>query len=280
MRSSRNTRGSTKASSVSAYLELGRWQNCLIAAAGVLVGALWAGWTRPEQISIAALTALAFTFAANAFNDAADEALDAIAHPTRPVPSGRIAATDAEALGRVALVAGVVLAQFIGVRWLGALGVLVAGLIIVYTISLKRTGLPGNAVVAVLASLPFVYGAAAAGNANAGWLLVAIAIPLHLAREIAKDIDDLPGDLGHRRTVPIRWGLPAARRLIVVALIVFAVQIIPVARGWPRLAWLMLPALLLTAIGGWRSTHGLPGAPRALKAAMVCTMLAFVIVRI
>ncbi len=46
------------------------------------------------------------------------------------------------------------------------------------------------------------------------------------------------------------------------------------------LAWLILPALLLTAIGAARSLRGLPGAPRALKAAMLCTMAAFVIARV
>jgi hypothetical protein len=58
------------------------------------------------------------------------------------------------------------------------------------------------------------------------------------------------------------------------------VQIIPVARALPLLAWLILPALLLAAIGAARSARGLPGAPRALKAAMLCTMLAFEIARI
>ena len=75
----------------------------------------------------------------------------------------------------------------------------------------SRWGVLGNATVAVLGSMPFLYGAWAAGKPEAGIVLVGIAAPLHLAREIAKDIDDIDGDRGRRRTLPIVGGVHLAR---------------------------------------------------------------------
>jgi geranylgeranylglycerol-phosphate geranylgeranyltransferase len=266
-------------SSVRAYLELARWQNCLIAAAGVLVGAWWAGWGPVGPIVTFALAAIAFAACANAFDDVHDVAIDRTVHPTRPIPSGRITPEHAQRFAFVAAIAAIVLATLADWSFLWA-AVMIVFLMLVYAATLKPLGLVGNIAVAILGSLPFLFGAILAGDPRAGMQLVAIAVPMHVAREIAKDIDDVAGDRGRRRTVPIRWGLPAARALMVVALLLFAVQIIPVARALPLLAWLILPALLLAAIGAARSARGLPGAPRALKAAMLCTMLAFVIARI
>jgi geranylgeranylglycerol-phosphate geranylgeranyltransferase len=269
-----------KASSVSAYLELARWQNCLIAAAGVLFGAWWAGWGSPVRVGFACAAAIALTVYTNATNDAADWlAIDRVAHPERPIPSKRITQRSALILGFSAAAAGVVF-SFAARIWLGIISPYVLSLVIQYNTRGKRDGLPGNLTVAVVASLPFLYGAWATGNPRAGLMLVAIAAPLHFAREIAKDIDDQPGDaLGGRRTVPIRWGLKVANALILVALFAFAVQIIPVARAWPRLALWIVPALAFSGYAAGRSLRGLPGAPRAFKAAMLCAMAAFVIAR-
>jgi hypothetical protein len=68
--------------------------------------------------------------------------------------------------------------------------------------------------------------------------------------------------------------------LILVAVLGFVVQIILIVRARPGFELLMLPAFLLTGIGALRAIHGKPGAPLVLKAAMLCTMLAFVIARI
>jgi geranylgeranylglycerol-phosphate geranylgeranyltransferase len=266
-------------SSVSAYLALARWQNCLIAAAGVLTGAWWAGWGPVGPIAIFAGAAIAFAACANAFDDAHDVVIDRIAHPQRPIPSGRISQLSAQRFAVAAAVIAIALATVTDRHFLGP-SVMIVLMMMLYAAELKPLGILGNIAVALLASLPLLFGTLLARAPSQGFALFGIALAMHFAREVAKDIDDVPGDLGHRRTVPIRWGLPVARTLVLVALLAFAVQIIPVVRALPRLEWLILPALLLTAIGAVRSLRGLPGAPRALKAAMVCTMLAFVIARV
>jgi geranylgeranylglycerol-phosphate geranylgeranyltransferase len=267
-----------KASSVSAYLELARWQNCLIAAAGVVVGAWWAGGANSGHVALMAVTAILFGAAANAWNDYDDAEIDAVAHPSRPIPSGRLTRREAVTFAVRSVFLAQLLPAFVSL-WLFVVSMVVGNTIMYYGFAFKRTGLPGNLTVAILASLPFLYGAWAAGNPRAGLVLVAIAAPLHFAREIAKDIDDAPGDLGHRRTVPIRWGLKTANALILVALVAFAVQIVPIARAWPRFAIGIVPALALLVYAASRSFRGAPGAPRAFKAAMICAMAALVIAR-
>src|SRR6516162_4426254 len=90
-RSSAATSGSTRVSSVKAYLELARWKNALMAAFGVAVGASPRLFMIEPVAMVAAIcSAIALTVTANATNDVADADLDRVAHPARPIPSGRI----------------------------------------------------------------------------------------------------------------------------------------------------------------------------------------------
>src|SRR5215213_9579441 len=89
-----NTRLSTRmrfGSSVVAVLSLIRWENALLSVAGVVLGAWWATGRpgEPETIVMAGVAVLLTAFA-NADNDVRDYEIDKIAHPTRPLPSGRL----------------------------------------------------------------------------------------------------------------------------------------------------------------------------------------------
>ncbi|MGH7721132.1 MAG: UbiA family prenyltransferase, partial [Gemmatimonadaceae bacterium] len=197
------------------------------------------------------------------------------AHPARPLPAGTLAAGAARAVAWGAALAGVALASAARVE-LGVLSVLVVALMYAYSPTLKRLGLAGNVTVAVLASLPFVYGAWAAGNAGAGLPLLAVAAPLHLAREIAKDLDDAAADRGLRRTVPAAYGQRAARGAILAALALWMVALLPLAGARPRFALFMLPAIVAALVAARVSLGERRGAPALLKGAMLLSMLALV----
>ena len=265
---------STFASSVDALLALVRWQNALIAATGVLVGAWWAGWGPRAPIAAAAAAAIALTAAANAWNDVADLAIDRVAHPTRPLPSGALGVGTARAAAWCAAGTGLVLAA-IARPALGALTVLVLVAMWGYSPWLKRRGLAGNCAVAVLASLPFLYGAWAVGHPRPGLVLVLVAAPLHLARELAKDIDDAAADAATRRTVPV-VNLAAARIFLLAAVAVFVVMLVPLAVGRPCFAAILVPALVLCTLAARAVLRGRHGAPMLFKLAMLFAMVAFV----
>lgn len=262
-----------------AVLRLVRWPNTLIAAAGVLVGAWWAdGDPFTARPLLAALCAIALACVANADNDRHDVAIDRRAHPERPLPSGAIGGVAARRVVYGASVAALLLALAAG----GAIVIatpLVLLLMLAYSPCLKPLGLPGNLTVALLASLPFLYGGWSVGHGRATLALVALAMPLHLAREIGKDLEDADADAGARRTLPIAAGPAVARRALVVSVAAFLVVLAWFAEDRPRFVLLLIPALLLVAAGTWMALAARRGAPGLFKTAMVCAMAALLLSR-
>lgn len=242
--------------------------NGLLAAAGVLVGARGAGLTWSPWVLSAALAAICLAIVANAFNDYDDRAIDAIIHPMRPLPSGAITTGAALRTVGIAAIGGIVLSALARpVLALVSLGVIV--IMLAYSHIKSHWGVIANATVAVLGSMPFLYGAWAAGKPEAGVLLVGIAAPLHFAREVAKDVDDIDGDRGLRRTLPIIAGVPVARAVEVAATCVFLAAWIAFMGG----RWITWPAVLLAiAAAYW-------GMPTIYKTAMAVAMIAYYVSR-
>jgi 4-hydroxybenzoate polyprenyltransferase len=117
--------------------------------------------------------------------------------------------------------------------------------------------------------MPFLYGAWAAGKPEAGIVLLGIAAPLHFAREIAKDIDDIDGDRGRRRTLPLVAGVGVARTTEIVATAIFIV-------AWVLFLgtrWITWPAVLLAVAAAYW------GVPAIYKAAMAVAMVAYYVSR-
>ena len=263
--------------SPSALLALIRWPNVLLSAAGVLLGAWWArGSLLAPDVLLATIAGAALTAVANAENDYTDREIDRIAHPERPLPSGAIEPVHAR---RTVIIAALVaLASTAAVGMAMAIGtVLVIAVMLVYGHSLKPRGLAGNVAVAVLASLPFVYGAWAAGAPRTALPLIGVAIPLHFAREIAKDLEDAEADAPTRRTLPVVHGLRGARIAVIGALAVFVMMLWPLVVQRPRFGAFILPALVLGALAAARAWRGRRGSPSLFKAAMACAMVSLVL---
>lgn len=261
-----------RAGGVVAVLRLARWPNALIAASGVLLGAAWAGTIRPAAW-LAALAAVALTTLANTVNDVHDVAIDAVAHPERPLPSGAISRDAARVVAGAAAVAGVA-ASAAASPALGVLSLLVAMAMLWYSLSLKsRHGLSGNLLVALLASLPFLYGAVTAGRAGRGLVLVGLAMPLHFAREVAKDLDDAAADATRRRTLPLVAGARAARLTVVAATALFALLATGYfARHGAAPLALALTASACAAVAVARLLSARRGVPALLKGSMLLAM--------
>jgi geranylgeranylglycerol-phosphate geranylgeranyltransferase len=270
---------------VSAALALVRWANALTAAAGVLVGAWWASsdLTRSAMpVALAALAAIALTAAANSWNDIADIGIDRIAHPERPLPAGTITTAAAEQIAMIAAIAAVILASAVSTL----LGICTVGVLLLmrlYSPWIKRAGFAGNLVVSVLASLPFVYGGYAAGSLASGLPLLAIAFPLHLARELAKDLDDRAADRLTRRTLPVIAGAGPARAAMLAALVTagaaLAFGIEPLVKSPVVLLAALAPAIAALSFATARALRGKPGSPAFFKLAMVCAMAALLVAR-
>ncbi len=262
-----------------ALLAISRWRNALIAAVGVYVGAWWTTRDVSEPATLAAaLAAIALTGYANAFNDLSDIAIDRRAHPDRPLPTGALTPRAVQWFAAIVASAGVALA-FLARPSLGLLSVAVVALMTLYSTTLARLPLLGNITVAVLASLPFFYGAVTAGSARSGLGLLAVAVPLHLARELSKSLDDAHADAPYRRTAPIAFGRVPALALLAIAVGLFAWRLLLLASPQPRLRMLVVPALAICVVATRRAIAGRVGAPLLFKSAMLAAMAALVAAR-
>jgi len=270
-------------SSVKAYLQLARWPNALLAAFAVLAASQVGhveGEFIPDPVLGAMLAALCLTVTANSSNDAADSEIDRVAHPERPIPRGAFQVKEARAIALSAALCGEIFATLASM-WLGIISVFAIALMFLYSWRIKRYGVAGNITVAVLASLPFLYGAWAVHAYFVGLLLAGLAAPLHFAREIAKDIEDMDADAtAGRRTIPIVLGAPGARRVILVTLLIYAVACIVLFHAEWKAFVVFAPALLLFGWGAWRVTRAMAGASRIFKAGMlVATVILFFVIR-
>jgi geranylgeranylglycerol-phosphate geranylgeranyltransferase len=264
-------------STVAAVLALVRWENALLSVAGVVLGAWWAtGMPNEPETLVMAVVAVLLTAFANADNDVRDFDIDRVAHPRRPLPCGALSLHSARVVVGVSAALALVIASLLGAaQTLAAVGVI--AVMTLYNRGVKAHGLPGNAIVAVVASLPFLFGAWSAGSAGAGVPLFLVGVPLHFAREIAKDLDDVVGDAPHRRTLPLRAGPGAARLVVVTSVALFVVALAPFAVRRPSFAIVALPAVALCIAATRRVLSGQRGTARLLKSAMVVAMVAFVL---
>jgi geranylgeranylglycerol-phosphate geranylgeranyltransferase len=263
-------------------LAIVRPRNLVLAAAGVAVGGFFAlgSVAFPAGLLWAMASALGLGAAGNVANDLADVEADRINRPLRPLVTGAVSPGGALLLGGVAGGLGLWAAWWVSPALFG-LGLAALAVMLVYSPLLKSRGLLGNLAVAVVASMPLVYGAAAVGDWRPGLIPAVLAAFLHLAREVVKDLEDVRGDaeIG-RRTVPLAWGMEAGFVTAAAVLVTF----VPVSLA----PWLVGPygwrygvivsaldvgvAWLIVRLMNWR----LGGARAALKVAMAVGLAALV----
>jgi geranylgeranylglycerol-phosphate geranylgeranyltransferase len=240
----------------------------LLAAAGVLVGARGAGVAWSPAVISAALAAICLATVANTFNDYEDRGIDAVIHTDRPLPSGDLTPRTALRVVALAALGGVVL-SIVARPILGVVSMSVIAVMLAYGRVKSRWGVAANVIVAVLGSMPFLYGAWAAGDPTAGIVLVGLAAPLHFAREVTKDMRDIEGDRGRRHTLPLVAGERVARGVAATAALVFIVAWIVFMDA----RWLAWPAAVLAAVAAYRA------APGVYKIAMATAMIAYYVSR-
>jgi geranylgeranylglycerol-phosphate geranylgeranyltransferase len=258
------------------WLALIRWRNALLAGAGVWAGAWWSAGRVTGHVGLTVVAAFALTAVANTTNDIADVSIDRVAHPERPLASGAITSKAARVFAMACSLVALALTA-LAAWWLGLLTLLVLVIMWTYSTRLKPHGLPGNVAVAALGSLPFLYGAAAVDEVGKGAVLMAVAMPLHFAREVAKDLDDLSADAAIRRTLPVRLGVPRARAAVVAGVAAYSVAVILLATAYPLFALLLVPTIFLAVLAVHRLYRNRAGTAALLKAAMVFAIAALVI---
>ncbi|MCK5548617.1 MAG: UbiA family prenyltransferase, partial [Thermoplasmata archaeon] len=209
------------------YIQLIRPLNCAMGAIAVLIAALITSSNDlPESRYIPLIFAMAVVFVfmagGNTLNDYFDRKTDRVNHPERPIPSRLVKRKTARAMGAALLAVSIVLGLFVNLEAL-LLVLLNAGIMVAYELRLKRRGLGGNAAIGWLTATLFLFGGLSVYTNTFELqkvsMLVLLAFTATLGREIAKDVQDMKGDVD-RKTLPRRIGVRGASALAAFVFII------------------------------------------------------------
>ncbi len=203
-----------------AYYRLIRPINALAGCIAVFLSAYVAGAPSWTPVVMAAITVLLITVSTNAWNDYIDIEIDRINKPERPLPAGKISPRGALIFSFTGSIISLVTAASINQpAFYIALGSNI--LLYLYSWKLKCTVLIGNAAVAIIIGLCFIFGGVAAGNIDPTLLLAVTVFFAMLGREILKTMADYKGDLLQNcRTIAVVWGKKTARVFVFIFLII------------------------------------------------------------
>ena len=268
------------------FLSLARPLNCVMSAVGVGIAAVatvgLAGVAaRALSIGIAGLVAALFAAAGNALNDYYDRDTDRVNHPDRPIPRGEVSPNHARSFAALLFAA-----SFVGALWVNVEAILVVAANLAAMLSyekfFKSRGGSGNALIAYLVGSLFVFGGLAAygGDLQALSRAVVLGLLAGLAttgREIAKDIEDVAGDVD-RRTLPKRIGVRPAGAVAAAAFVAGAIfSLVPFSFAGVGLPYLAIVAVADTMFiySGVYSARNPARAQRVAKYGMIVALVAF-----
>jgi len=268
---------------VAEYMKLLRLWNGAIAALGLLLGAAVAvGIDHLDShlfdLALGMIIVVLFVGAGNSLNDYSDVEIDRIAHPTRPIVKGTISRRTA------LLSAGVMFATCFALSiWINLLSLAIVALAIIgmaaYELELKRAGLAGNIMIALLVAALFEFAGAVVGRADLSIELALLAALAMLGREIVKDIEDMDGDLT-RKTLPRTVGAKRAGYIALVPTLA-AVALSPIPYLQNLLTYLYIFVVIIADVifvyGGIVQLSDPKRGQKIYKWAMIVALLAFAV---
>ncbi len=208
------------------YFRLTRPFNSLSGCIVVFLSAYVSDLTSWLPVIMAAITVLLINSSTNAWNDYLDIEIDKINKPKRPLPAGLISPRGALLFAIAGSVLSLITAIF--VNQIGFLIALISNILLyLYSWKLKCTVLLGNATVAAIVALCFIFGGVAAGNVQPTLMLALTAFFAMIGREILLTMVDYKGDLKQNcNTISTVWGKSIAGIFVVLFLLISAALMI------------------------------------------------------
>lgn len=218
--------------SLKAAVELIRPVNCAMIGFAVVVGAFV---SKPPgvslvQILLGFMTGFLICAYSMAVNDVYDLEVDRVNRPDRPIPSGRVSSAGAYRLSILVLAGGIACSVLSLLPIAVVIAAAYAFLSWLYNARAKKSGLPGNLIVASSLAIPFIYGGAISGGSITGSLLLMMALTAFFSgvgREVVKAMADVEGDA--KRDVE---SVARSRGLRVASLVGAAFFLLAVITSW------------------------------------------------
>lgn len=253
-------------SKLSASLQLVRPFNVLVMMLVIAAAVILASEEppAPQVVLLAALVGGCIGGAANTINDYYDIEIDRINKPRRPLVRAALSPEWAFLQWLLLSLVGISLNLFLPsfAFWIAACAV---AILYLYSAYLKKTLLWGNLAVAVMTAMALVYGAVVAGRPGQSVIPALFAFLINFGREVVKDVEDLPGDLGgNARTFPALFGVRKSLALAsIVLLMLVAATIIVYKQGIYGRTYALLVAIVdivvvYSIVAMWRDSS--PGS--------------------
>jgi geranylgeranylglycerol-phosphate geranylgeranyltransferase len=270
-----------------AFIRIARPGNSFAVGVLALAACLAAGAGRGLASSVVMAVLGSSLVAAGGYvlNDLFDYETDKLTHPARVLPKGEMDRGTARTYALVSLIGAPLLFLFVNPLSF-ANASLAALLLALYSWKLKsRIGALGNFVVALLASNSALIGGFVVGELGRVIPLAVCVFFATLAREIVKDIQDLPGDSATRtQTVPMLIGRSRASHLAALFLgLAIPAAYLPYQRAIFGLAYLIAASVVNVAVLYTAVRLALSGGKRAgliqqlIKAEMFLYILIFLL---
>lgn len=193
------------------------------------------------------MAAAAAVGGANILNDMNDIDIDKRTHPGRPIVSGRMDRSHARLFFIVLWTTAALTASLVSFRHHDPLPIIIVFFTIIFDISyenfFKSRGLFGNLIIGVLTGAIFLFGGSLWSPGPVLFFLVIMASISTASREIIKDVQDMDGERGTRKTLPLRIG---ARRTLYLS---FFLIITAVLLGWGPIFFIGFDGFYVTFIG-------------------------------
>jgi geranylgeranylglycerol-phosphate geranylgeranyltransferase len=225
-------------------MQIVRPVNVLIAMVSILLAILICN---PKihllDIVVAMLVGGLVTGGANAINDYFDLEIDRINRPERPLPRGLLSAAHAQQITWAFFLLALVLSGLLNPAALAITGFSLL-LLYAYSARLKQRAVWGNLAVSLATGLAFIFGGLVAGDVRKAVMPALFAFLINCAREIIKDIEDIPGDKKfNAATLPIAYGVRTAQVATTAILgILVLLTLLPLIAHW--YGWYYLIAIL------------------------------------
>jgi len=203
---------------ISAIIKMSRPINCFITFITIVVACFICGGTLNVIwfIFVGGVIGLLVTASGNIINDYYDIDADRINRPSRVLPSELVLPTTAVLFYLLFNAAALILSLFLGLE-LFVIVFITVMLLFLYSYKLKNIPLVGNAVIAFLTGLAFIFGSVIVGNIFCGIIPALFAFMINFMRELIKDIEDIDGDRAVGiSTYPIKYGVVSSVNIITV----------------------------------------------------------------
>jgi geranylgeranylglycerol-phosphate geranylgeranyltransferase len=224
-----------------------------------------------------------FTGAGNALNDYLDRDIDRMNHPERPIPAGKATPRAALILSGVLFTASVILGLWLSIYCMLII-LLNLAIMLGYELWAKSRGLSGNIMISWLTASLFLFGGYAILDTFPDILepvlfMFLLSFFATLGREIAKDIQDMEGDIG-RHTLPMRVGPAKAGKAASIAFLA-GIGLSPLPYFMGIFGFYYLVAVLFAdaifIYGAWMISRNPGKTSEFAKSAMMLALAAFLL---